>query len=199
MGCIYLAKSITTGKVYIGKTIRSMEDRRAQHLATARAGKGYRFHRAIRKYGEADFEWTILAESKRNSELFSMEERFIAEYASTKRAFGYNVTPGGSQWDGTVYGNEAMRKLCRDYAEVCGLNEWALRKLRACPPGKEPTVSGNKLSKLAIPLFVKVLPLVVRSTEAMKDKLGRAFELIDDDYAKYEITGYWESVRKVGA
>ena len=88
MGVIYKATSKTSGKSYIGQT-KDFPNRQKQHL---KAKDDYVFHKALRKYGEADFTWEILEECEDNL-LDKQEQYWIAYYDSYNN--GYNSTPGG--------------------------------------------------------------------------------------------------------
>ncbi len=199
MGIIYMAKSISSGKVYIGKTIHSLEKRKNQHLNTAKKGGGYRFHSAIRKYGNIDFEWTILDRDIPNHQLFDLESKRIEEYSATVPAFGYNVEYGSGHWDGTVLGALALKRLCKDYKDLCALNAWAKRRLPLAEPGRKLEIKGNKLTKILLPVFIQCIPVSYKTTCEMMEKLERVFDIIDDRTAKYKIRGYWDIVEKVGA
>lgn len=48
-GTIYKITNIKTGKVYIGKTTRSLNDRLQGHINSANKGDNFKLSRAIRK------------------------------------------------------------------------------------------------------------------------------------------------------
>ena len=54
-GYIYCVTCLPTGKLYFGQTVKSIYSRFNLHLICARKGSHYKFHRAIRKYGEENF------------------------------------------------------------------------------------------------------------------------------------------------
>lgn len=99
MGCIYSATNTINGRIYIGKTIRSMTTRRTWHCNTALRGEGFRFHNALRRYGIEAFEWNILFTSDNYEELNATEKRFISEM-QTRSPNGYNLTDGGDGLSG---------------------------------------------------------------------------------------------------
>jgi hypothetical protein len=94
MGIIYLARNTVNGKGYVGKTVQTMEFRRACHQKDAIANRGYYFHKALRKYGFDAFEWSVLYEDGDNDVLCIMETRMIRRLG-TKIPNGYNMTDGG--------------------------------------------------------------------------------------------------------
>lgn len=54
-GRIYCVICLPNEKWYFGQTIRSVNERFAQHILSAQRGSDHKFHRAIRKYGEENF------------------------------------------------------------------------------------------------------------------------------------------------
>jgi group I intron endonuclease len=97
-GIIYKATNKINKHCYIGKTTRTFERRKTDHKIKALDYKSnLYFHRAIRKYGFENFEWSILTETDSESKLNVLEKFYIATYK--KIAILYNMTDGG---DGTV-------------------------------------------------------------------------------------------------
>jgi hypothetical protein len=93
MGVVYKVTNSKNGKVYIGKTNKTIDVRRKQHERDARKPK-YIFHRAIRKYGQDSFDWQILHNSDNEDDLLSLEELEISEHDSTNPECGYNMVGG---------------------------------------------------------------------------------------------------------
>lgn len=96
MGYIYKVTSKINGKIYIGKTESSIEERWKSHLRASfnENHKDYNlaFHRAIRKYGEDNFIIEQI-DSGTGDILKEKEQSWIAFYDSYKN--GYNCTFGG--------------------------------------------------------------------------------------------------------
>lgn len=91
MGCIYKIINEVNGKVYIGKTTRSVKIRFEEHISEALSGReNYKLHNAIRKYGVDKFRYIVLCESN-NDEVLNKLEIFFIE----KNENGYNMTIGG--------------------------------------------------------------------------------------------------------
>ena len=59
---IYKVENLINGSCYIGQTVKSLEKRKLQHLCDVRNDSSYYLHRAIRKYGNENFKWSILCE-----------------------------------------------------------------------------------------------------------------------------------------
>jgi uncharacterized protein (DUF433 family) len=91
---IYLAQNEQNGKVYVGKTIHSVEDRWYQHRKKASNQSRLLFHRAIRKYGESSFS-VYEIDAVPDSEGPGAEQFYISLFRSCDTDFGYNLTIGG--------------------------------------------------------------------------------------------------------
>lgn len=89
---IYEAKNKINGKRYIGQTIRTLEERKRGHISGT--GCSY-FRRAINKYGENAFEWSIIDTAETQEELNRKESYWIDFYNTTDKMFGYNLKGGG--------------------------------------------------------------------------------------------------------
>jgi len=98
---IYKATNKITNKSYIGQTMGYFSRRKYQHIYNAykKQSKCY-FHRALKKYGPENFEWTILEKCNYIYQLNEMEYHYIKQY-NTKIPYGYNLTDG---YDKTTYG-----------------------------------------------------------------------------------------------
>lgn len=110
MGCIYQAENIINGKLYIGKTIMSLDKRIKAHRYLMVSGSKYCFYQAMNKYGFNNFKWKILFESFDEKKLSEMEMKFIKEL-KTKVPFGYNLTDGGEGQKGYHHTAESKLKI----------------------------------------------------------------------------------------
>lgn len=108
IGIIYLVKNIVSNKCYVGQTTRTLEIRKKEHLLhTIKVEKNYKFARALRKYPETSWKWSILSEVPVN-ELDEYEVFFINDLDTFKN--GYNTHAGGNwlgetnpRHNGTIY------------------------------------------------------------------------------------------------
>ena len=98
MGFIYKATNTVNGKVYIGQTIRTIEERWKEHLCDTynpnRSTYSCSLHSAIRKYSEDAFQVESLEECD-NAQLNNREAYWIGVFLSNDRRYGYNLTTGG--------------------------------------------------------------------------------------------------------
>ena len=94
-----------SGKVYVGITGQNPEDR-------WQGGRGYRrneyFSHAIMKYGWDNFAHEILAEGLNINTACELERALIAQYKSTDKRYGYNITPGGEHFK---HSEESKQKM----------------------------------------------------------------------------------------
>ncbi len=106
-GIIYKAENKVNGKIYIGKTIHTLHERRNGHYQKARLRRDKNQHtthieNALLKYDENQINWTIIetiydSGSEEENALFldNTEIYHININKSSIREFGYNSTLGG--------------------------------------------------------------------------------------------------------
>lgn len=89
-GVVYLIFNKVKGKMYVGQTVRTIEERFKEHAKrkTTLIGK------AIRKYGAENFSIEVLKRCYSKAELDAWEIFFIAAL-KTRFPIGYNMTDGG--------------------------------------------------------------------------------------------------------
>lgn len=94
---IYKITNKKNGKSYVGKTEYSLEHRWNRHLSSARNGSKFRFHSAIRKYGEDCWDLFVVETYQTEDENFinEKEAHFIKLFESDTKK-GYNATSGGT-------------------------------------------------------------------------------------------------------
>ena len=117
MYTIYKYTNSIDGKVYIGQTSRTIEDR------AGKSGYRYRgcsrFYDAIVEYGWDVFIPEVIATAETASEADSLEVYYISLYQSADPEFGYNTSVGGGIMAGQanpMYGKkhseETKQKQC---------------------------------------------------------------------------------------
>jgi len=104
---IYLITNRLDGKIYIGKTKKSLEERWEGHIRRART-KDWWFGRAINKYGREAFHIVEIDETPDFDTANKLEMMYIQLMESYKPEFGYNGTFGG---DGVRPTIESRKKL----------------------------------------------------------------------------------------
>jgi group I intron endonuclease len=98
MGCVYRFFCKSSGKSYIGQYKKNTPDgewRRYCNDAKKVENPTRHLIRAIKKYGENDFEISILCLCDSQYELDKKEDEYITEYNSMCDGNGYNMVRGG--------------------------------------------------------------------------------------------------------
>ena len=93
MGIIYFCWNKISGKIYIGKTVLSLDQRIDDHYSKMNQNSETTFHRALRKYEYDDFKWGVLRSNIPSENLSEWEKYYIAYNRSYPD--GYNQTTGG--------------------------------------------------------------------------------------------------------
>ena len=107
-GIVYLAVNKTNGKLYVGKTTKTLSNRIRGHIRASRSKKHWFFHDALRKYGLDNFEWQILKYCASAMEMNYWESHYIDFFRSNNPHYGYNLTSGG---DGCVASPEVRKRI----------------------------------------------------------------------------------------
>lgn len=96
---IYKATNLINGKVYIGQTTKTLEERMKRHKQDSKKYDTY-FYRAINKYGWNNFIWEIIHDNINDEdELDRLEEYYISLYQSfDNKEKGYNTQSGGKHF-----------------------------------------------------------------------------------------------------
>ena len=93
MAAIYKITNTVNNKSYIGKTTKSLKERIINHFYSSKYNSECYIHRAIRKYGKANFKIEIIEEVN-NINLIDEKEIYWISYYNTLKE-GYNMTSGG--------------------------------------------------------------------------------------------------------
>lgn len=108
---IYQIKNLVNNKIYVGQTIRDLNERFRKHCTQNRCKKIYR---AIKKYGEKNFTIEPLAFCFSKLEADETEEEFIKFKKSIIN--GYNICLGGnSSWLGLTHSEKSKQKMSNSH------------------------------------------------------------------------------------
>jgi len=111
IGHIYKIENLINGKVYIGQT-RQKDYRRRwdRHKQDLKNNKHHNMHlqRSYLKYGEGNFRYELLDNSKSQEELNDLEILYIKEAKSCDLNYGYNLDTGGKN---NFVSEETKRKI----------------------------------------------------------------------------------------
>lgn len=107
---IYKITNIQNNKVYIGQTIRPIEQRFKRHLNDALHNVlDTHFARAIRKYGKDSFIIEEIDTAETQDELNKKEQYWIRHYNSVEN--GYNETDAISKCGGNTYQSKTEEEM----------------------------------------------------------------------------------------
>lgn len=99
---IYVIKNTVNNKVYVGFTGRSLLARFNSHLSCARNAAKSRFHHAINKHGEQNFNINLLEDNIETDSLAKLREQYWISILNSWVG-GYNANAGGT--GGWLIGN----------------------------------------------------------------------------------------------
>lgn len=124
---VYKVTNITNGKVYIGQTVKTLEERRRTHYhaASCKTRPNVRhFIHALRKNSKSDFIWECVFISEHQELIDDKEIELISKYQSTNHTKGYNIQLGGkggkhSEETKVLIGQAQIGKLNHAYGK-CG-------------------------------------------------------------------------------
>lgn len=106
---VYCYKNKINDKCYIGKT-NNIVARKAKHRRLSFVEKSpLPFYNALRKYGEDNFDFTILDSFYLEDIIFDLEKFHIKNNRSNQSDYGYNLTAGGEGSSGMRH-NENQKK-----------------------------------------------------------------------------------------
>ena len=96
MALIYKITNDVNGKIYIGKTTRTLTDRWVEHLNDRlEKDTSIPLYNAMNKYGIEHFSIEIVEDNIPKEEINDKERYYISYFNSLSHEGGYNVTPGG--------------------------------------------------------------------------------------------------------
>lgn len=90
---IYKVTNNISGNIYIGQTVKSLEERKHSHIISSKNPKS-KFHKALKSYGADNFNWEVIDTANSKDELNQKEIHYITEYNSMEN--GYNMVSGGN-------------------------------------------------------------------------------------------------------
>lgn len=150
---IYKISNLVNGKIYIGYTGQTVEERYREHLTESRRTPRLELHRAIKKHGTQCFEVECVYQSLSKEHILDMETHFIKYYSShCEDGHGYNMNYGGQGGD------------IKTAAQKLELS----KKMKADNPSKNPETR-KKISK-------GVLSAHRRGVYKSSEKYVKAFE-----------------------
>ena len=106
---IYKITNNINGKIYIGQTVGTVENRFGEHCRASKCNTP--IDRAINKYGRENFSVEVLDETNDLEKLNKLEIFYINKYNSTDVSVGYNICDGGEGTMGYHHRPESCIKM----------------------------------------------------------------------------------------
>lgn len=110
MGFVYKITNNANGKIYIGFTSKTIQERFKTHIANALHHFNRRLYDAMNHYGYENFTIEAIEEKNSINELKQSEIFWIHFFNSTDPNIGYNMTLGGDGCDCVSYMSEEAKK-----------------------------------------------------------------------------------------
>ena len=109
---IYKITNIQNNKIYIGQTIRPVQERINRHFNDALNNIiDTHFARAIRKWGKHNFIYEIIDTAETQEELNIKEQKYIRLFQTTNSDYGYNETDAINKCGGNTYQSKTEEEM----------------------------------------------------------------------------------------
>lgn len=109
---IYKITNIQNNKVYIGQTIRPVQERINRHFNDALNNIiDTHLARAIRKWGKDNFIYEIIDTAETQEELNIKEQKYIRLFQATNDKYGYNETDAINKCGGNTYQSKTPEEM----------------------------------------------------------------------------------------
>ena len=115
---IYKITNKINDKIYIGQTIRSLEERVKEH----KRKKNCSLYKAFNKYGIENFDFEII-EKCNSIEEMNEKEIYWIKYYDCLMPKGYNLCEGGGQTNGCIKDTHITR-VCKGKRNKTGGYRW---------------------------------------------------------------------------
>lgn len=123
IGIIYLIKNKVNKKVYVGQTVRSFSER----IQNYKNGQGNDYiNNSINKYGWDNFEFSIIDNAETIQELNEKEIKYIKQYNSNNKEFGYNIEIGGRN---SIPDITTLEKMSRSHLGIVQNQNWVNKRI----------------------------------------------------------------------
>jgi group I intron endonuclease len=169
MYVLYKITCSENGKVYVGYTSKTAEERFQSHLLNARWKKKTALYDAVRCYGNDAFAVEMLLECESHSEACEHEIRLIKEFNSVLPG-GYNMTHGGDGVPLTEEQREAANAKKRGVCYPKQLEANLRRKGQKASEETRAKLSAIRKGRKQNPEWVRKRVESFRRTQALKQQ-----------------------------
>lgn len=198
---IYRVLNKRTGKSYVGQTVRTLEQRKAEHMRLAQKVSSQAYptplHRSIHEIGSGEFIWEVIEVCTSEDQL-NTRERYYIKLINCITPYGYNQTDGGGGLTSTT-SEEIRFKIANSMRERHKDPEYTANlypKLKGlAPPNKGVPMSEEQKKKVSTAKkAVYSNPTYVNPNVGQKRE-GKALENLRESFKTRELpTGQsWEA------
>lgn len=171
---VYTITQLSSGRQYVGVTVRGQRSRWREHLKCAfETGGSSALYQAMRETGAADFRMEVIEEGAMSGEALAERERQWIEMLNTMMPAGFNSAPGGGigrveglpiAIDGITY--QSREAAARTISQITGLAKHVvLRRIVEGKPFPEKARQQSRHPEAGTVLFRKWLGLLKRARE----------------------------------
>ena len=198
MAYIYKITNLINNKIYIGKTLQTIEKRFKEHCKDylKREEEKRPLYSAMKKYGINNFKIEQVEECDEN--LIDERERYWIEYYDSFKN-GYNATLGG---DGKAYVNRQLvintyneTQNCAKTAELCKIHITTVYKI--LEENNIQRKSSQQIAKETLSKAIFMLNLQNEKLLSFESMTEAAQYLKDNNKAKGDIKGIRSHIRDV--
>ena len=154
-GHIYMINNKINNKKYVGQSI-NLKRRILEHIRNAYKNENHPLYYAFNKYGWDNFEFSIIDTANTFDELNQKEIKYIQEYKSNNKEFGYNLEAGGKNSSPSI---ETLEKMSKSHLGIVQSDEWKNKRIAkagnddAKKYGKAKTEEEKQLLSINSPKF----------------------------------------------
>ena len=153
IGIIYMIKNKINNKIYIGQTVRALNDR----INDYKRGYGNDYlNNAFKKYGWENFEFSIIDTAQTIEELNSKEIKYIVKYNTTDKKIGYNIESGGKN---AIPDTVTLERMSKSHLGIKQTDNWINKRISAAGTeeakkyGKRKTAEEKKFLSESSPKY----------------------------------------------
>jgi group I intron endonuclease len=146
-GIVYCAINRFNGKIYIGKSYRTLKERVKDHKGHYTLKKTY-FHKEMSKIGFNNFSWKVLDYANTKEELSELETYYIDFFGSNFIELGYNISIG-------TYISEETRNKFSNSSKGRIFSEETKKKISEAHLGKKASLETRK--KMSVSFTGRIL------------------------------------------
>jgi group I intron endonuclease len=162
IGCIYKITNIINGKSYIGQTTKCSSIRFKEHLNSLSRYKNRPLYKAIKKYGENNFNMEELLTIITNKDDLNFYESFFIKLYNTYGVTGYNATTGGDSSFSILPKSNNTKELLRQKRLGKKHKKETIEKMKKIHSGKKYSLGfkwSNEMKHNKIKSIYKQIPV----------------------------------------